>query len=1214
MPSDRPSFRPPTAGRQPLSHGVLVVLVVGSLAWGCDLPPATAAPGPQPQGVPSLDRDGNGVDDLLDGWQQGRVSWSDLRAAVRGEPEEPGDSALAMPSRTSGDPVPAQAGGSGSWERGHLRVLVLGAAGHRLAAAREAAAHAGVCELMGSAERFGGVTVLALDAGGLAALLDARPPGLVALDRDGRPAVAESRILTGAERVRKAPWLLGGDRTASVAILDSGCDTAHDDLGDFSGDNIDGPPPAVGHALDWFSAAQGWPLFEGYKVVGWHDVTDDFPEAQGPWDYHHHGTALAGVVAGAGRIAPELAGLARRGRLTIVKYYDFDGIWHQWAGDFLLACDWLLDHHEVQRVQVALAAVNWDVDLGISAAVDALAGAGILLVVAAGNDGVAPSLGYPAAVPAALTVGAVNDLEALAAYSTRVPESEGGVDLVAPGGGALPASGRIRTTDNEPNDSYSERVGTSLAAAHVAAGAFLVAEALAREGYPLTAGAPGSGLLGAVLEATAAPVHRSESADGEDLVPLPAADAAAAGQGRLQVLAALQALLRPLTTADARADSLGPAGTGRDVQAWRLIAAPGQQYRVQATVTAGLDVALEYHDVQDAHDPLAMRPPVRRDLAGPGGTETLTVAVNHGAVALVVVKRLSGDGVVEVRASRESAPATADARIQLDGVSTGWGCAGDLLGDGEMVLVVPALVDFDPNARALHAIRADGSSLPGWPRTVFLPAQLLGGFTAPLVWDLDDDGADEVVVASQFGNIYFLDAGGLRRTVSIAANRVLLPAVGVIGPLGQRFAAVIDERGVLRRYDGEGNSLGTVELQQGLPLAPAVGQLDADSAEELVVVFESGYVFALEHDGSIVPGWPRHVGIGAPLAPVLLDGDGDGRHEIVVPVRVAETGELRLRRYHGDGTAAAGDGAVVIPPGGGGWLRLALPAVAGGSLPQDRQVVLVGLADSRVAGELRRWTIAGVRVSVDGAATAAAWPGFGVRSTTTSSAPSLRWLVWTGPVMHDGRITIGGDPELPLSLGWVETISGTDDITGAMDARLAEHGGFAARQPLAVGGNAGSPARSIWAAILPQESRRCLRVTARDEVLHLENLPQLGTGEGLWHHPRRDARNSGADPLRIGPTAAPAPAVAPRLFLSPNPGAGPITVAWRGLPAGPADLAVHDLRGRRLRSLELATGGGDGSLAWDGRDAAGRPVAAGTYLLVLRHAGGSITGRALLTR
>ena len=43
-------------------------------------------------------------------------------------------------------------------------------------------------------------------------------------------------------------------------------------------------------------------------MVGWQDVTDDFPESQGPWDYHYHGTALASVVAGSGTVDPDLRG------------------------------------------------------------------------------------------------------------------------------------------------------------------------------------------------------------------------------------------------------------------------------------------------------------------------------------------------------------------------------------------------------------------------------------------------------------------------------------------------------------------------------------------------------------------------------------------------------------------------------------------------------------------------------------------------------------------------------------------------------------------------------------------------------------------------------------------------------------------------------------------------------------------------------------------
>ena len=106
-------------------------------------------------------------------------------------------------------------------------------------------------------DRFGGVTVLDVDEAGLRALLTSPPPGRLMLDRDGVPALVDSRAIVGADRAVDSHWQLGDDWSSTVAILDSGCDTAHGDLGDFPDDDIDGPPPGVGDASDWFPADNG---------------------------------------------------------------------------------------------------------------------------------------------------------------------------------------------------------------------------------------------------------------------------------------------------------------------------------------------------------------------------------------------------------------------------------------------------------------------------------------------------------------------------------------------------------------------------------------------------------------------------------------------------------------------------------------------------------------------------------------------------------------------------------------------------------------------------------------------------------------------------------------------------------------------------------------------------------------------------------------------
>jgi flagellar hook assembly protein FlgD len=62
-------------------------------------------------------------------------------------------------------------------------------------------------------------------------------------------------------------------------------------------------------------------------------------------------------------------------------------------------------------------------------------------------------------------------------------------------------------------------------------------------------------------------------------------------------------------------------------------------------------------------------------------------------------------------------------------------------------------------------------------------------------------------------------------------------------------------------------------------------------------------------------------------------------------------------------------------------------------------------------------------------------------------------------------------------------------------------------------------------------------------------------------------------------------------------------------------LSVYDVRGRLRRALATGTlPPGHHRLAWDGRDAAGREVPAGTYFCRLRAGGRSRVARWVLVR
>jgi carboxypeptidase T len=80
----------------------------------------------------------------------------------------------------------------------------------------------------------------------------------------------------------------------------------------------------------------------------------------------------------------------------------------------------------------------------------------------------------------------------------------------------------------------------------------------------------------------------------------------------------------------------------------------------------------------------------------------------------------------------------------------------------------------------------------------------------------------------------------------------------------------------------------------------------------------------------------------------------------------------------------------------------------------------------------------------------------------------------------------------------------------------------------------------------------------------------------------------------------------------PNPFAERTQIPFDIEPAGPASLVVYDVLGQRVRVLaEGPFAAGRHSATWDGRDEAGRRVASGVYLCVLR-AGDTLTTRKLL--
>jgi hypothetical protein len=113
------------------------------------------------------------------------------------------------------------------------------------------------------------------------------------------------------------------------------------------------------------------------------------------------------------------------------------------------------------------------------------------------------------------------------------------------------------------------------------------------------------------------------------------------------------------------------------------------------------------------------------------------------------------------------------------------------------------------------------------------------------------------------------------------------------------------------------------------------------------------------------------------------------------------------------------------------------------------------------------------------------------------------------------------------------------------------------------------------------------------------------------------ARADDSVPTAVGDQPLPpAPAATRLLPAYPNP-FNPSTTIRFDLPrAGTVDLAVHDLRGRLVRTLasDLALDAGRHGLVWDGRDTRGATVASGVYLVVFRSGGQTVTRQMTLLK
>ncbi|MGW4896328.1 S8 family serine peptidase [Kitasatospora sp. NPDC004240] len=259
----------------------------------------------------------------------------------------------------------------------------------------------------------------------------AAEPGVARVEADGVATIAGTQPNPpswGLDRIDQTALPLNGSYTypntgsgVTAYIIDTGVRLTHQDFG--------------GRASS------------GYDFV---DNDSDASDCQG------HGTHVAGTVGGSSY------GVAKAAKIVSVRVLDCQGS-APWS-TVIKGIDWVTAN--AVKPAVANVSIGGDTDQSVNDAVARSIAAGVTYAVAAGNSNTNACTSSPAALGAAITVGATDRNDARASYSNYGTC----LDLFGPGSDIVSAS-------NSGNSSSTTMSGTSMATPHVAGAAALLLSA-----------------------------------------------------------------------------------------------------------------------------------------------------------------------------------------------------------------------------------------------------------------------------------------------------------------------------------------------------------------------------------------------------------------------------------------------------------------------------------------------------------------------------------------------------------------------------------------------------------------------------------------------------------------------------------------------------------------------------------------------------------------
>jgi serine protease AprX len=196
-------------------------------------------------------------------------------------------------------------------------------------------------------------------------------------------------------------------------------------------------------------------------------------------DDHGHGTHVAGIIAGSGEASGgKYRGVAPEALLLSAKVLRADG--SGMMSDVMAGIEWAVEQG-AKVINLSLGSPGpCDGTDALSAMCDAAVKAGVVVCAAAGNDGPSPgTVGSPGCAREVITVGASDDSDQVAPFSSRGPTADGRVkpDILFPGVGIVSCRAGGTSMGNPVDDFYTSASGTSMATPHASGVAALLLQA-----------------------------------------------------------------------------------------------------------------------------------------------------------------------------------------------------------------------------------------------------------------------------------------------------------------------------------------------------------------------------------------------------------------------------------------------------------------------------------------------------------------------------------------------------------------------------------------------------------------------------------------------------------------------------------------------------------------------------------------------------------------